>query len=98
MLVLTREKGMAIRVGEVKITVVEVRKGKVRIGIEAPSEMPVHREEVYQALQREGREFIRPGLSIKSLHLAGIDPDATDALLQRDGLLPQPKTDQEKST
>ena len=36
-----------------KITIVELRRGKVRLGIEAPREIPVHREEVYNAINRE---------------------------------------------
>lgn len=51
MLVLTRRKNERIHIGEsIVITVVEVRGDKVRIGIDAPKEIPVHREEVYQAI------------------------------------------------
>ncbi|MBI1312751.1 carbon storage regulator CsrA [bacterium] len=51
MLVLTRRKNERIRIGEsIVITVVEVRGDKVRIGIEAPKDVPVHREEVYRAI------------------------------------------------
>ncbi len=51
MLVLTRRKNERIRIGEsIFVTVVEVRGDKVRIGIDAPLEIPVHREEVYQAI------------------------------------------------
>ena len=47
MLVLTRKKDEAIVIDEqIKITIVEIRGDKVRIGIEAPKEMPVHRSEV----------------------------------------------------
>ena len=51
MLVLSRKKGEAICLGnEIKIVVVELRGDKVRIGIEAPKEMPVHRHEVYEQI------------------------------------------------
>jgi carbon storage regulator len=39
----------------VVVTVVDVRGDKVRLGIEAPREIPVHRREVYEAIQRENR-------------------------------------------
>lgn len=53
MLVLSRKKGEKIRAGidgEIEITVVEIRGDKVRIGIVAPKEIPVHREELYEAI------------------------------------------------
>lgn len=47
MLVLTRRKNESIVIDEqIRITIVEVRGDKVRVGIEAPKEVPVHREEV----------------------------------------------------
>lgn len=53
MLVLSRKKNEKIRVNDnVVITVIEVRGDKVRLGFEAPREVRVHREEVYQAIQR----------------------------------------------
>lgn len=56
MLVLSREKNECIIINnDIVITVVEVRGDKVRIGIEAPKEVPVHRKEVYDAIQREQR-------------------------------------------
>lgn len=56
MLVLTRKSGEAIRIGDdVRIVVVEVRDGQVRLGIEAPIEQPVHREEIYLKIQQENR-------------------------------------------
>jgi len=52
MLVLTRKLGEIIRVGDtVKITVLGVRSGQVRLGIDAPPEVKVHREEIYARIQ-----------------------------------------------
>ena len=57
MLVLSRQRDQSIVIGEnVVITVVDVRGDKVRIGIEAPKEIPVHRQEVYEAIQKENAE------------------------------------------
>ncbi|MFO0800702.1 MAG: carbon storage regulator CsrA [Gemmataceae bacterium] len=51
MLVLSRKKNESIVVaGNVVITVIEVRGDKVRLGIVAPKDVPVHREEVYEAI------------------------------------------------
>jgi carbon storage regulator len=54
MLVLTRQKGESIRIGDVQVTVVEIRGDRVRLGIEAPLDVPVHREEVYEAIKKGG--------------------------------------------
>lgn len=54
MLVLTRHKDESIVIDDyIKITVVEIRGDKVRLGIEAPREIDVHRQEVYEAIQRD---------------------------------------------
>ena len=54
MLVLSRKRDERIVIGgNIVITVVEVRGDKVRLGIEAPSDVPVHRQEVYDAIQRD---------------------------------------------
>ena len=56
MLVLTRKSGEAIRIGDdVRVVVVEIRENQVRLGIEAPIEQPVHREEIYLKIQEENR-------------------------------------------
>lgn len=56
MLVLTRKLGENIRIGDdVKITVLEVRSGQVKLGIEAPPQVKVHREEIYARIQEENR-------------------------------------------
>ncbi len=57
MLVLSRQRDESIIIGDnVVITVVDVRGDKVRLGIDAPVEIPVHRREVYEAIQRENRQ------------------------------------------
>jgi carbon storage regulator len=54
MLVLSRHRDESIFIGDdVVITIVDIRADKVRLGIEAPLAVPVHRKEVYEAIQRE---------------------------------------------
>ena len=54
MLVLSRHRDESIIIGDnIVITVVDVRGDKVRLGIDAPTDIPVHRQEVYEAIQRE---------------------------------------------
>jgi carbon storage regulator len=54
MLVLSRKLNESIMIADnVRIVVVEIRGDKVRLGIEAPKEVSVHRREVYDALKRE---------------------------------------------
>ena len=57
MLVLSRQRDESIIIGDnIVVTIVDVRGDKVRLGIEAPREVSVHRREVYEAIQRENRE------------------------------------------
>ena len=54
MLVLSRQRDETIMIGDdVEITVVDIRGEKVRLGINAPPHIPVHRKEVYEAIKRE---------------------------------------------
>ena len=54
MLVLSRHKDEAIIIGDdIKITIVDVRGNKVRLGIDAPHSISVHREEIYDIIQEE---------------------------------------------
>jgi carbon storage regulator len=54
MLVLSRKRDERIMIGdEISLLVVDIRGDKVRLGIEAPSDVAVHRKEVYEAIQRE---------------------------------------------
>lgn len=56
MLVLSRQRDESIIIGDdIVITIVDVRGDKVRLGIDAPIEIPVHRREVYEAIQRENQ-------------------------------------------
>ena len=53
MLVLSRKKNESIVINNnITIVVVEIRGDKVRLGVEAPKEVPVHRREVYEAIQQ----------------------------------------------
>ena len=57
MLVLSRKAGEAIVINDdITIVVVEIRDDKVRLGVEAPKEVPVHRREVFDAIQRDEGE------------------------------------------
>ena len=54
MLVLTRKLGESITIDDhIKIVVVQIKGKQVRLGIKAPHETKIHREEVYQAIQRQ---------------------------------------------
>ena len=57
MLVLSRQRDETIVIGDdIEVTVVDIRGDKVRLGINAPKEISVHRKEVYDAIKRENRE------------------------------------------
>jgi carbon storage regulator len=56
MLVLGRRTGENIRIGDdIKVIVLEVRGGQIKLGIEAPLHIQVHREEIYERIQRQNR-------------------------------------------
>lgn len=57
MLVLTRKLGESIAIDDhIKIVVVQIKGKQVRLGIQAPKETKIHREEVYQAIQDQNKE------------------------------------------
>lgn len=56
MLVLSRKKNESIIINDnITVTVIEIRGDKVRLGIEAPKDVTVHRREVYEAIQNQSR-------------------------------------------
>ena len=60
MLVLTRRIGESIRIGEnITVRVLNIQRGQVRFAIDAPREIPVHREEIYKLVQEENRAAAR---------------------------------------
>jgi carbon storage regulator len=66
MLLLTRKLGENIRIGDdVKITIVEVKGNHVKLGIDAPPSVKVHREEIYERIQEENRraQAVKPEVS-----------------------------------
>ncbi len=79
MLVLSRQRDESIVIGDnIVITIVDIRGDKVRLGINAPAEIPVHRQEVYDAIQRE------------NLRASRLEPRDTEALGKPSGDRPQP--------
>jgi carbon storage regulator len=62
MLLLTRKLGENIRIGDdVKITIVEVKGNHVKLGIDAPPSIKVHREEIYERIQQERQRAAQAG-------------------------------------
>ncbi|EPZ50343.1 carbon storage regulator CsrA [Halobacteriovorax sp. GFR7] len=73
MLVLTRKLGESIAIDDhIKIVVVQIKGKQVRLGIKAPKETKIHREEVYKAIQEQNYEASQAGPESLS--------DLTDAL------------------
>ena len=79
MLVLSRQRDETIMIGDdIEVTVVDIRGDKVRLGINAPREVSVHRKEVYDAIRRENRAAaqVKPedlsGLGKIALHLCPV--------------------------
>jgi len=63
MLVLTRKLGESIAIDDhIKIVVVQIKGKQVRLGIKAPKETKIHREEVYKAIQEQNQEASRTDL------------------------------------
>jgi carbon storage regulator len=70
MLILTRKLGESIKIGrDITITLLELKGNQIRIGIEAPREVSVHREEIYRMIQEQ---------NIQALHIEGTDGRLSD--------------------
>lgn len=60
MLILTRKLGENIRIGDnIRIVILDIKGGQVKIGIEAPPNISVHREEIYEKIREENRRASR---------------------------------------
>jgi len=78
MLVLSRKKDESIVINnDITIVVVEIRGDKVRLGVEAPKEVPGHRREVYEAIAR-GEPFVESGPASSAAERAGGERPAGD--------------------
>jgi carbon storage regulator len=75
MLVLSRKKNESIVINnDITIVVVEIRGDKVRLGVEAPKEVPVHRREVYDAIVRNGGQSAAAGEATQTTPKSGDAP------------------------
>jgi carbon storage regulator len=80
MLVLTRRANQSIMIGhDVIVTVLEVRGDQVRLGIKAPREVMVHREEVYAEIMRENREAVLRPSDAVDVPTLPVPPSASSA-------------------
>lgn len=71
MLVLSRHRDETVMIGDdIELTVVDIRGDKVRLGIKAPTRVPVHRKEIYEAIRRENEA----SLELESTPLATLRP------------------------
>jgi carbon storage regulator len=78
MLVLSRKKNESIIINnDITIVVVEIRGDKVRLGVEAPKEVPVHRREVYDAIRRSEEEAQNDGAQNDGAQNEGAQNDST---------------------
>ncbi len=70
MLVLSRREGESVVIGnDIIITVLEVRGGQIRLGVDAPRSLQVHREEIYREVSKSNKE----AMGTSKDHQAGLD-------------------------
>ena len=68
MLVLTRKLGESIAIDDhIKIVVVQIKGKQVRLGIQAPKETKIHREEVYSAIQDQNKEAVKTTVAVNQV-------------------------------
>jgi carbon storage regulator len=93
MLVLSRKKDECIVINnDITIVVVEIRGDKVRLGIEAPKEVPVHRREVFEAIVRGTDDAANPPAVLEVSRSPGDHSAAPSASVGGDGHLPDDST------
>ena len=79
MLVLTRRPGESIMVGQdIVVTVIEIKGGQVRIGIDAPREVQVHREEIFAQVRQENIAAVASAAEARKILEAEGNPDQAD--------------------
>jgi len=79
MLVLSRKKNESIIINnDITIVVVEIRGDKVRLGVEAPREIPVHRREVYEAIRRNESVASQKALASAPVKIPAKTPDPAE--------------------
>jgi carbon storage regulator len=82
MLVLSRKKDECVVINnDIRIVVVEIRGDKVRLGVEAPKEVPVHRSEVYEAINHGGSDLEIAQSFIRADDASGAQPISGDTAL-----------------
>ncbi|MHB1126213.1 MAG: carbon storage regulator CsrA [Bacillota bacterium] len=85
MLVLTRKLNQSIVIGDqIRVTLLEIEGDKVKLGIEAPRDVPVHRLEIYQAIEHENLQATRfePGIAV---HLDELPRPGDNNIKEKDG-------------
>jgi carbon storage regulator len=93
MLVLSRQRDETIMIGDdIEITVVDVRGDKVRLGINAPSKIAVHRKEVYESIRRENEAAATLGNADDLASLGGL-PKAAPSISPGPGRLRVSRTE-----
>lgn len=86
MLVLSRQRDETIMIGDdIEITIVDIRGDKVRLGITAPSSVPVHRKEVYEAIKKENKEATQVRIEDLTKANAKLAPPPRDSTKQTNG-------------
>ena len=86
MLVLSRFRNETIVIGSgdriVEVTVVDIKGEKVRLGINAPAHVPVHRKEVHKAMEQEGAvKSLAKGIAPKPIDTSGVTREESQALI-----------------
>ncbi|MBR5867445.1 MAG: carbon storage regulator CsrA [Spirochaetaceae bacterium] len=70
MLILSRKMNEKIKIGdEITVTIIEIRGDQVKIGVEAPKNVKVFRQEIFSAIQNENKAAVSPGNLVALSHI-----------------------------